>query len=198
MVKREIPQYYLECLKQDLAKSVGRSIDTYSDFNYLYMMIKKSQADVPSVSTLKRLWSYVSNSSSRSRTTLNTLSRFLGYADWTSYVEDLMRTSRVESGFIDTKNVIAASLLPGDIVSIEWNPQRLVKARYLGDNVFEVEENTNSKLTQGARFSAIMISKGVPMICSNVVIDNQDMGSYIAGKETGITNVEILPVKNYD
>lgn len=196
MAKREIQQYYIECLKQDLAKRVGRSIDTYSDFNYLFMMIKKSQSDVPSVSTLKRLWSYVANSSTRSRTTLNSLARFLGFFDWTAYVESLMRDNRVESGFIDTKSVLTANLLPDDVVLLEWNPDRVIRARYIGDNVFEVEENKNSKLPAGARFSTPLITRGAPLVCSNVIIDGNDVGSYMAGTDNGLTVVEILPMKN--
>ena len=95
MAKNDTPLYYIECLKQDLAKAVNRPISTYSDFNYLSLRLNEAIVDAPSISTLKRLWNYVPDSSSRSRTSLNALCRFLGFRDWPHYVEHLDRKSVV-------------------------------------------------------------------------------------------------------
>ena len=86
MGNADLEQYYIECLRKDIEKEIGRSICTYSDFDFLSLRLRERIPDAPSVSTLKRLWAYVTNSSMRSRSTLNALARFLGHADWPSYI----------------------------------------------------------------------------------------------------------------
>ena len=193
MTNKEVPQYYLECLKKDVETKVGRSINTYSDFNYLFLELKKEIADAPSVSTLKRLWAYVSDNSSRSKNTLNSLSRYLGYPDWTSYLEHLMRQHRVESGFLDAKTVVSSALVKGDMIEIGWNPGRELKAEYLGDNKFRVISALNSKLTPGMTFTSLMFSKGLPLTCSDVEFEGQNLGEYACGTKTGLTSLKFYP-----
>lgn len=193
MANKEIPQYYLECLKKDVEAKVGRSIDSYSDFNYLYLELKKVIADAPSVSTLKRLWAYVTDSSSRSRSTLNSLSRFLGFSDWTNYIENLMRGCRVESGFLVAKTIVSSSVCRGDIIEVEWSPDRRIQVVSLGENRFEVIRSDNAKLSKGMTFTTMMFSKGLPLMCVNIVSGEETYDSYVAGSKTGITALKFIP-----
>lgn len=193
MANKEFPQYYLECLKKDVEAKVGRSIDSYSDFNYLFLELKKVITDAPSVSTLKRLWAYVTDSSSRSRSTLNSLSRFLGFSDWTNYIENLMRGCRVESGFLVAKTIVSSSLCRGDIIEIEWSPDRRIQVVSIGDNRFEVIKSENAKLTEGMTFTTMMFSKGLPLMCANIVSAQDVYDSYVAGNKTGITSLKFIP-----
>lgn len=193
MANNEIPKYYLECLKKDIEAKVGRSIDSYSDFNYLFLELRKVISDAPSVSTLKRLWSYVTDTSTRSRSTLNSLARFLGFTDWTNYVENLMRQSRIESDFLTTKTLVASSLNPGDIIEIEWVPDRRIQVVSLGENRFEVIKSDNAKLIPGMSFSAMMFSKGLPLMCLNVRSGDTCHESYVAGNKSGITSLKFIP-----
>lgn len=197
MTKNDTPLYYIECLKQDLAKAVNRPISTYSDFNYLSLRLNEAIADAPSISTLKRLWNYVPDSSSRSRTSLNALCRFLGFRDWPHYVEHLMRSSRVESGFLDAKSIMTASLTPGDTVSFGWNPERTVVARFLGDDRFEVVEAANAKLLAGMTFTTALFAIGSPLQCAEVVTpEGEFLGPYVAGSRNGLTSLAFIPASN--
>lgn len=195
---KEIPQYYLECLKKDVETKVGRSIDTSSDFNFLYLELKKVCPDTPSVSTLKRLWAYVPDKSRRSRGTLNSLARFLGFADWTSYLVSLMRDNRVESGYLNAKTLISSSILKGDLVEVSWNPDRLIRLVSLGNNRFEVVESENSKLNPGMTLTALMFSMGLPLMCINVMEGGNTYDSYVAGSRSGITSLKFIPGKDVD
>lgn len=132
MEKDKLNQFYIECLRQDLIKAVGRTITAFSDFDYLSLKLKDKINDPPSISTLKRLWGYVPNSSSFSKSTLNSLSRFLGFNDWDNYIENLMRDSRVESGFLDTNSIVVSNLTIGDRLEITWNPERKILVEYEG------------------------------------------------------------------
>lgn len=197
MALKTIPQYYLECLKTDVAAKVGRNISSYSDFNFLYLELKKDIADAPSVSTLKRIWAYVSDNSTRSRSTLNSLSRFLGYGDWMEYVEHLMRERRVESGFLEAKTLLSSSVKCGDIIEVEWNPSRRLRVVSLGDNCYEVAESENSKLEPGMKFTTLMFSVGLPLMCVDVT-DGDSLNSYVAGSKSGVTALRFLPANSLD
>lgn len=188
-------QYYLECLRQDLEHKVGRTMRTPSDFNVLNLEIQKVMKDSPSTSTLKRLWAYVPDSTSRSMTTLNVLSRFLGYRDWQHYIETLMRSNRVESSFITSTTILAATLVEGDIVECEWNPGRFLALEFLGVNRFRVISARMSKLQEGYTFTAMIFSKGNPFYASDVMDGDTRLGNYAAAEKTGLTGLRYIPVK---
>lgn len=193
MAHKNISQFYLECLKRDVESKVGRNIVTYSDFNYLYLELKREIPDTPSVSTLKRMWAYVADNSTRSRSTLNSLSRFLGFGDWNEYVEHLMRGNRVESGFLDARTILSNSLRSGDIVEVEWNPGRKLQVVALGDNRYEVLKSENSKLQPRTQFTTLMFSRGLPLMCVDVSQGETSMDTYVAGSKSGITALRLLP-----
>ena len=196
MAKKEIPAYYLECLKRDVEVKVGRSIDTYSDFNYLYLELKKVIADAPSVSTLKRMWAYVPDECRRSRSTLNSLARFLGFADWSNYLEKLMRDGALESDYLVAKTLVSSTINKGDIIELTWNPNRHIKIIALGDSRFEVLQSENSKLRPGTTFTTVMFSKGLPLMCVNVTSDDETIHeSYVAGSKSGISSLQFIPCR---
>ncbi len=188
-------QYYLECLRQDLEHKVGRTMKTPSDFNVLNLEIQKVMKDSPSTSTLKRLWAYVPDSTSRSMTTLNVLSRFLGYRDWQHYIENLMRSNRIESSFITSTTLLAANLVPGDIVECEWNPGRHLTMEFLGANRFRVVSARMAKLQVGYTFTAMIFSKGNAFFASDVMNGEIVLGNYVAAEKTGLTALRYIPVK---
>ena len=114
-IMQQYSQYFIECLRQDLELKVGRTMKTPSDFNVLILEIKKVMKESPSISTMKRLWGYVPIASSRSTTTLNLLSRFLGYRDWPDYIETLMGTELRARSYHPT-----LSLLPSSCQATLW------------------------------------------------------------------------------
>lgn len=194
METKSSQQYYIECLKQDLSKAVNRSIDTYTDFNYLSLQMKDKIKDAPSVSTLKRMWNYVSDNSSRSRTTLNTLARFLDFRDWSDYVEHLIRDQRVESGFLDSRTIVSSSLCPGDIIELGWNPDRQIRLVYRGESWFEVTKSENATLRAGMTVNIGVFSKGLPLACIEVRDRGENLGTYIAGSRNGLTFLRLAPI----
>jgi hypothetical protein len=195
-IMQQDSQYFIECLRQDLEHKVGRTMKTPSDFNVLILEIQKVMKESPSISTLKRLWQYVPVASSRSMTTLNTLSRFLGYRDWPDYIENLMRSNRIESSFLSSNTLLASKLEPGDVVDCEWNPGRHVSMQYLGDNRFKVLTAEMSKLKEGFTLTAMIFSKGNPLFATEVMDGDTNLGNYIAGKESGLTTLRYIPAKN--
>lgn len=190
----EIEHYCIECLRKDIEEKVGRTISTSSDFNFLFLEMKKELNEAPSISTLKRLWAYVSTNSGRSVSILNTISRFIGYKDWFDYKEKLMRENRVESTFLSTNTILSANLNKGDIIVCNWNPGRMMEAIYLGNNNFKTLKVENAKLPVGAIFTTLIFVKGLPFTASNVKHGDVSLGNYIAGEKNGLTLLELFPV----
>lgn len=186
--------YYLECLKQDLEKAVHRPIHTSSDFDFLYIQLKNADPYAPSVSTLKRLWAYVTSPSRRSASTLNTLSRFLGYSDWNGYVEHLIRHNRVESGFLTAKSLLSQNLRTSDIIELTWAPDRTMLLEYTGANRFRVKSCDNGRLLPGTTFTALAFTVGMPLICTAVTSpQGENLGTYTAGSRNGLTSLKLEP-----
>lgn len=193
MLTKERNQYNIECLRQDVERKVGRSINTPSDFNFLYLEICRELNDAPSISTLKRMWAYVKNTSSRSLSTLNILARFIGYRDWNDYLESLMRDKRVESGFLSANSILSSNLRVGDCVVCTWNPDRRIVAEYMGENRYRVKEAEQCKLQVGATFSALIFTKGLPLCVTGVEYEGSKFGDYVAGEKTGLTSLNYIP-----
>ena len=74
-----------DILKSELELKVGRKIESPSDFDFLSADISHKTDSSVSSSTLKRLFGYTQNNSSFSRSTLNTLCRYLDYDGWTDF-----------------------------------------------------------------------------------------------------------------
>ncbi|MBR3092821.1 MAG: hypothetical protein IKG99_07335 [Bacteroidaceae bacterium] len=78
-------QQDIERLKKNIEEKVGCKISTPKDFDYLSARISEQTHTSVSVSTLKRLWGYVSGTASPRRSTLDVLSLFLGAKDWDAF-----------------------------------------------------------------------------------------------------------------
>lgn len=46
MGNADLEQYYIECLRKDIEKEIGRSICTYSDFDFLSLRLRERIPDV--------------------------------------------------------------------------------------------------------------------------------------------------------
>lgn len=72
-------------LRQAVECKAGRQIRTPKDFDYLSEVIFADCHAMLSVSTLKRIWGYVQTDSSPRPSTLDPLTRYVGFADWEDF-----------------------------------------------------------------------------------------------------------------
>lgn len=179
-------------LRKDIEQHIGRSLQSPSDFEYLIDRIWQKQHQVFSLSTIKRLWGYVSSNGQPRLSTLNTLSRFLGYDDWNAYLTALEQRTENESDIFKGEGICTADLSVNDLIRVSWLPNRQCTFRYLGNNRFEVTESIHAKLQIGDTFDAIAFIIGKPMYLSNLKRQDETTTSYIAGKKNGITSVRKL------
>ena len=178
-------------LRKDVEHNIGRTLQTPSDFEYLINCIWEKQHQVFSLSTIKRLWGYIGSNGRPRISTLNTLSQFLGYADWNAYLVALEQRSGNESALFKGEGIRSNELSKGNLVEVSWLPNRVCVFRYLGDNHFIVESSKNAKLQVGDTFDAIAFIIGNPMYLNNLHLSEGSITSYVAGKKNGITNAII-------
>lgn len=179
----------IQCLRSDLEQRVGQQLQSPADFQLLIQQIWEKQHAVLSLSTIKRLWGYVESNGEPRLSTLNTLAKFLDFADWNAYLVALEQRGGTESAMFTGEGIQTADLQAGDRIAVAWQPNRQCTFRYIGDNQFVVEDSKNAKLQQGTTFSAARFMIGQPMYLDNILLADGTRTSYVAGKRNGLTSV---------
>lgn len=175
-------QLELGFLKRAVEIKFDRRLSTTSDFTVL----SEEMEDRISPSTLKRLWGYVSMVVSPRSSTLDALSKYVGYKDFRSFCSSLRESSFSSSSYFNAERLDASSLQPGDRFQIGWRPDRIVSLEYLGDKRFQVLDSVNSKLQEGDIFEANSIIKGYPLVLPWILRKGETTPSYIAGRDGGV------------
>ena len=177
-------------LKEEIELKFGRRITTPGVFDALYLDIKKETGKEISVSTLKRIWGYVTYPHEPRLEILSVLSQYLGYRDWKDYSTS---TGAIDvSDFLNKDIIDTKKLEGGEIIQISWAPNRTCSLKYLGDYFFEVLNALNSKIKKGDIFSCSIIAKGEPLMCSSILRGGQPYAEcYIAAKNRGLNQVSI-------
>lgn len=180
----EFKQEEFNRLKEEVENLVGRKIKTPKDFEFLSRQIVGYMGESISVSTLKRMWGYVSSSCKPSPYNLNLLARMVGCADWSSFIQE--EGEEASSRFFLKSKLIAGALDNGEKVKLSWYSGRVVTIVYLGNDSFKVVESINSKLSKGDTFTCHQFVADEPLYLSN--LHHQDMApcNYVCGQIGGI------------
>lgn len=185
MTKEEI---LVQELRQKVERFLGMAISSKRDFETLSIEIYKHRKVLLSATTLRRLWGYQEQGAhSASITTLDVLSRLVGYPNWKAFCSDEDNGRDVSDMLSAGKSVKAEQLEVGTQVTVCWNPGRMVILEYLGSEVFRVSENTNSKLQVGDTMHCKQLTEGMPLYCEELLRPGCEIMNYVAGKEGGIT-----------
>ena len=179
----------IKCLRSDLEQRVGQKLQSPADFQLLIQQIWEKNHAVLSLSTIKRLWGYVESNGAPRLSTLNTLAKFLDFADWNAYLVALEQRGGTESAMFTGEGIQTADLQAGDRIAVAWQPNRQCTFRYIGDNQFIVQESKNAKLQRGTIFTAARFMIGQPMYLDNILLADGSRTSYVAGKRNGLTSV---------
>lgn len=181
----------MQGLLDAVEKKFGAPIRGTNDFNVLSAILKIEGGDSLSASTLKRLWHYVSQETTPRRATLDALARFVGCKDFRDWRMSLLGAVTDTSAYLDSEIVSADEIEQGAVLTIGWEPDRVVKLSKVGENLFEVADSLNSKLRAGDRIQCSCFFKGLPLVVPFVQRGAQRMPSYIAGKAKGLNLVKI-------
>ena len=185
-------------LCKDIEISLGQSLKTPKDFENLSHKIYNRLNIMVSPTTLKRLWGYLDEKVQTRVTTLDILSRFIGYKDFEDYNSKKGQSSTIESNPILNRRLnTSTDLNPGDSLLITWLPDRKCLVKFKGDLHFVVMESLNTRLTPGDTFQCTLFIEGEPLYIDNLVHGSLPLSAYVCGKKSGI-RFEKLQVDSSD
>lgn len=118
-------------LKQQIEESVQRKMKTSSDFTFLNGAIWERIHENLSDSTLKRLWGYVDGPDKTRNSTLEILTKFLGFKGWDGFLEHISKNNGSDQ--VTNLHIKTDDLTVGDLISVSWKPNRRCTFRYLGN-----------------------------------------------------------------
>ena len=194
MDNMEMMQEQLAALRQAVEDRYGQAINSPTDFAGLCDQLALAQGEQISVSTLKRVWGYVTGYATIRVSTLNILSRYAGCRDWRDFCDTLANPD--VSDFPAGDVVVLSTLKVGDNVEVKWSPGRRIVAQYLGQGRMRVIESQRSKLAVGTTFSCNGFVNGEQLILTQVETSSAEQAlTYVCGKRGGIT-ARILSVKD--
>ena len=180
-------------LRLRIEASIKRKIETPADFDFLRGIIWERTHEQISTSTLKRLWGYVDGVDNARNSTLNVLSKTLGYENWDAFILKLKSENVDNSDLVMSESMSSSDLKIGDRLMIAWQPNRVCRLKYLGDNQFEVMESQNSKLKVGDTFRCGLFILGEPVYI-NDLRQNNGTGEpklFVIGNKSGLTKLII-------
>ena len=180
-------------LRLRIETSIKRKIQTPADFDFLRGIIWERTHEQISTSTLKRLWGYVDGVDNARNSTLNVLSKALGYENWDAFILKLKSENVDNSDLVMSESVSSGDLKIGDMLMIAWQPNRVCRLKYLGDNQFEVMESQNSKLKVGDTFRCGLFILGEPVYI-NDLRQNNGTGEpklFVIGNKSGLTKLRV-------
>ena len=178
-------------LKQQIEESVGRKMKTSNDFTFLSGAIWERTHENISTSTLKRLWGYVDGPDTTRNSTLEILSKFLGFKGLDGFLEHIGQDNGSDQ--VTKQHIKTDDLKVGDLVSVSWKPNRRCTFRYLGDYRFIVEQAENSKLKTGNTFRCALFILGEPLYLNDLVQGDNPPVAFVVGNKDGLCELGLNP-----
>lgn len=169
-----------------LGEAFGRVPATSADYSYLASAVADRTGEYVSPTTLKRLGGYLNEPVEPRRSTLDLLSRAMGYRDFSDFERS------AAAGVSDSDPAAghwldAADMGVGDEIELTWFPDRRCRIRYLGDARWEVTESVATRLQPGQRFRCAHLIEGEPLqIMLEASALTERPAAYICGRQHGI------------
>lgn len=177
---------YTEQLRKEVERITGRCMQSHQDFAWLSEQIADRSRYLVSVNTLKRLWGYFESDARKTRrSTLDTLSQFVGFRDYASFCHQ-QESMGVESNPVLSRHLDARRLPCGLKLRFTWLPDRVMVAEHLGKGHFVVRSVERSKLSVGDTFECGLILENEPLYLCNLSHDGMGPVAYVAGKQDGV------------
>ena len=175
---------------QQIVDKFGKPIRYPLDCVALSVMIENETGERISTNTLKRLLGFIDETREPRLYTLDTIAKYLGFDNWDVYLMSINKSGNSEFGKIEEINV--ADLQVNDKIEFHYSPDRMVTVQYLGTTLFEVIKAVNSKLIVGDQFEVKQFFINYPLYINDVIRDGNHLGSFTAGKVSGITMLKKL------
>ncbi len=169
-----------------ISEKNGFEMTNSLQFSLLSDEIFKSTQSRLSVNTLKRLYGMLPEVNTTS-TTLDIIAKYLGYSSWKRLIAAGMD---IHSSFNnDFLCVLPKEMEAGQCLTIAYEPDRIMKLKITQDYWCEVLSCTGGKICVGDLLDIPSLCIHAPLIVMEVVREGQSLGSYIGGKEGGVTEI---------
>ena len=162
---------------------------TSNDFTFLSGAIWERTHENLSSSTLKRIWGYVDGPDKTRNSTLEILSKFLGFKNLDGFLEHIGQDNGSDQ--VTNQHIKTDDLTIGDLVSVSWKPNRRCTFRYLGNYQFIVEQAKNSKLKVGNTFRCGLFILGEPLYLNDLVQGDNLPVAFVVGNKDGLCELKI-------
>lgn len=179
-------------LNKDIINAIkeksGLLFDKAGDFSVLSSLIFKETGRTIGVSTLKRLFNYISDDHRTSEYTMNTISLYLGFPSWRDYIAK----NNIDSEWnFDDDAIYIDDLDEKTTIKVKYLDRIVVFEVVLLNNskVLRVKESINSSLQVNDILYIYKIKKG-ELLQAEKVIRNGESGNYKTNGE--VTFLEII------
>lgn len=180
-------ELYRQPLFDTIERIFGSKIQVSSDFVRLGVDIKYRTGKDIGLTTLKRIYGYINDSTETRRTTLDILSVYVGYRDWESFKEASKSSNLRDSGFITSRHLVSETLTIGSLIRLIWHPERICICQYRGQNTFVVVRSEQTRISAGTTFQCAVFVAGKPAVLDHVCIAGSDEPVlYSIGSKFGI------------
>lgn len=171
-----------------LSKQANCDVTTPHGANILRNDIEARTGENLSINTIKRIVGVIKSDSSPRLSTRDILARYLGFENWKHLQSKVQRPP--SSAFYKRKPYIDVLEEPvGNLLHIFWEAKHGVKIKNLGEGRFVVVASLNSKLQEGDILYLTYLAPNYPMVVSEVIRGEENLGCYIAGIERGLTSI---------
>lgn len=173
-----------------LENKLGHDLSSAHGASLLREDIESTTGEYLSLNTIKRLVGILPYKFNPRPIVLEIIARYLNFPSWVTlevYANDHISEFGAQEVMIYLQNLP----LKQKIV-IEWEPDRKILISHLWDREYLVEESENSKLIKGDILKVSMAGKGIPFMVSSVVREGQDLGTFTAATQRGISGIRIL------
>ena len=184
----------INLLKNEIETALGMAIRSPKDFDFLRERIYARLHILISRTTLMRMWGYVDEKVNPRQSTLDTLTRFLGYTDWEEYERNASLPKEQQSSPVLSRRLsVLPTMFPGEQLRLTWLPDRVCDIEYQGNLKFLVTASENTRLKPGDTFEVSLIVEGEPLYLDNLRQGNRPPIAYVCGKKSGVRFEYVMP-----
>lgn len=190
-------QHFL-LLKSLTEERFGQTLNTPTDFNRLSIRIAEVTGESISLSTLKRFWGYVPSPHTPSVTVLSILARYNGFSDWNSFEQKIDNpeanvTVTVDSDFLTTGQILSSSVGIGDIIIVEWEPDKGCTLQCIAAGRYRIIQSRNIKLQVDDTISAAIFCIGLPFFATDIIRKGKTIPAYTGARSCGVKSIKLIP-----
>lgn len=172
-------------VRNRISERLGAPVIYPADCERLSISIRNVLNENIGVTTIKRLFGFVSDVREPRVSTLDILAKYCGFPSYYEMIHTLAGGG--DSDFEDKPDLSSSDLKPGAVVEFEYLPDRAVSLLYLGNDLYRVTKSTRGSLQPDNILNISCFVKNKPLIVTNVEHEGENLGRYLAGKHSGLT-----------